>query len=70
MATGLLEGSNMANRWLRQGQDKSVKALGLEPSFVAPRSTLEAIAADQSWATTLLLPWQCELLGVSGQGYC
>jgi len=50
---------------LRRRRDKSAGELGLEPSFVAPRSTLEAIAADHTRAPTLLVPWQCELLGVS-----
>jgi len=51
---------------LRRRRDKSAEALGLEPSFVAPRSTLEAIAADHTRAAGLLVPWQCELLGASG----
>src|SRR5262249_18891246 len=50
---------------LRRRRDRSAAELGLEPSFVAPRSTLEAIAADYTRAPTLLVPWQCELLGVS-----
>ena len=50
---------------LRRRRDKSAQELGLEPSFVAPRSTLEAIAADYRPAAGLLVPWQCELLGVS-----
>jgi ribonuclease D len=50
---------------LRRRRDKSAEELGLEPSFIAPRSTLEAIAADRMRAATLLVPWQCELLGVS-----
>jgi ribonuclease D len=50
---------------LRRRRDTSAEELGLEPSFVAPRSTLEAIAADHARATNLLAPWQCELLGVS-----
>jgi ribonuclease D len=50
---------------LRRRRDKSAKELGLEPSFVAPRSALEAIAADHTRAATLLVPWQCKLLGVS-----
>ena len=50
---------------LRQRRDKSAKELGLEPSFVAPRSAIEAIAADRTRATSLLVPWQCEVLGVS-----
>ena len=50
---------------LRRRRDKSAKELGLEPSFIAPRSTLEAIAADRSRAAELLVPWQRELLGLS-----
>jgi ribonuclease D len=49
---------------LRQRRDKSAKELGLETSFVAPRSAIEAIAADQTRATTLLAPWQRELIGI------
>ncbi|MBO0695561.1 MAG: HRDC domain-containing protein, partial [Verrucomicrobia bacterium] len=50
---------------LRRRRNKSAEALGLEPSFIAPRSALEAIAADTTRATTLLVPWQRELLGIS-----
>ena len=50
---------------LRRRRDTSAAELGLEPSFVAPRSTLEAIASDHTRAASLLVPWQCELLGVS-----
>ena len=49
---------------LRQRRDKSAKELGLEPSFVAPRSAIEAIAADQTRTMTLLAPWQRELIGI------
>jgi ribonuclease D len=48
---------------LRRRRDKSAEECGLEPSFIAPRSTLEAIGADHARAATLLVPWQCELLG-------
>jgi ribonuclease D len=50
---------------LRRQRDRSAEECGLEPSFIAPRSTLEAIAADHTRAAALLVPWQCELLGVS-----
>jgi ribonuclease D len=50
---------------LQRRRNKSAEELGLEPSFIAPRSTLEAIAADATRAATLLVPWQRELLGVS-----
>ena len=49
---------------LRRRRDKSAEELGLEPSFVAPRGTLEAIAADHARAATLVVPWQRELLGI------
>ena len=49
--------------WRRR--NKSAEELGLEPSFIAPRSTLEAIAADRARAPALLVRWQRELLGVS-----
>jgi ribonuclease D len=49
---------------LRQRRDKSAEELGLEPSFIAPRGSLEAIAADHARAASLLVPWQRELLGI------
>jgi ribonuclease D len=51
---------------LRRRRDKSAEELGLEQSFVAPRGTLETIAADDQRAATLLVPWQRELLGIQG----
>ncbi len=53
---------------LRRRRDKSADKLGLEPSFVAPRGTLEAVAADGTRAISLLVPWQRELLGISSIG--
>ena len=50
---------------LRQRRDKSAEQLGLEPPFIASRGTLEAIAADATCATALLVPWQRELIGIS-----
>jgi ribonuclease D len=49
---------------LQRRRNRSAEQLGLEPSFIAPRSTLDAIAADPGRAATLLVPWQRELLGV------
>ena len=49
---------------LRRRRNKSAEELGLEPSFIAPRSTLEAIAADATRTAALLVPWQRELLDV------
>ena len=50
---------------LRRRRDRVAKQLGLEPSFIAPRATLEALAADQTRAQSLLVPWQRDLLEVS-----
>jgi len=50
---------------LRRHRDHAAKELHIESSFIAPRATLEAIAADQSRADALLVPWQRELFGIS-----
>ena len=50
---------------LRRQRDRAAKDLDLESSFVAPRATLEAIAADETRASALLVPWQQQLLGIS-----
>ena len=50
---------------LRQRRDDAAEELGLEPSFIAPRGTLEAIATDHTRAAPLLVPWQRELLGIT-----
>jgi ribonuclease D len=47
---------------LRERRDKVAVQLGLEPSFIASRGALEAIAADPGPATALLVPWQRELI--------
>ena len=49
---------------LRERRDKAAAQLGLEPSFIASRGALEAIAADPARATALLVPWQRELIGI------
>jgi ribonuclease D len=51
---------------LRQRRDRATTELGLDPSFVAPRSALEAIAMDPSCAENLLVPWQRRLLDLAG----
>ena len=50
---------------LRQNRDHAAKELQIEASFIAPRATLESIAADPSRAEALLVPWQRDLLRVS-----
>jgi ribonuclease D len=47
---------------LRQNRDRAAKDLHIESSFIASRAVLEAIAADQSRADALLVPWQKQLL--------
>jgi len=47
---------------LRRRRDVAAEQLGLEPSFIAPRAAVDSIAADQAQSTTLLVPWQRELL--------
>ena len=50
---------------LRRNRDHAAKDLQIDSSLIAPRATLEAIAADQTRADALLVPWQKELLGIS-----
>ena len=49
---------------LRRRRDHHAKELAIEPAFIAPRSTLEGIAADPTRSETLLVAWQRELLGL------
>ena len=49
---------------LRRRRDDVAEKLGLDPSFIAPRATVESIAADQTQSETLLVPWQRDLLEV------
>ena len=49
---------------LQRNRDHAAKELHIESSFIAPRATLDAIAADQSRADSLLVPWQKELLQI------
>jgi ribonuclease D len=49
---------------LRHRRDRAAKQLELEPAFVAPRATLEAIATDKTRAEKLLVPWQRDALGL------
>ncbi|MEY2481719.1 MAG: ribonuclease [Verrucomicrobiota bacterium] len=47
---------------LRRRRDAVADEHGLEPSFIAPRGALDAVAADESRSATLLVPWQRSLL--------
>lgn len=47
---------------LRQRRDAVAEEQGIEPSFIAARGALDAVAADASRTDTLLAPWQRDLL--------
>ena len=49
---------------LRLRRDRVARELELEPTFIAPRAMLEAIAADHTRASNLLVPWQQAALGL------
>ena len=49
---------------LRRRRDRAAKELDLEPAFVAARATLDAIAADETRASALLVPWQRSALNL------
>jgi ribonuclease D len=52
----------MRFRELKKRRDAAAAGLKLDPSLIAPKATLEALAADPSAATERLLPWQQEIL--------
>jgi len=49
---------------LRRRRDRAAREFDLEQSFIAPRSTIEAIAAKETRASSLLVSWQRTLLGI------
>lgn len=49
---------------MRKRRDQAAHELKIEPSFIAPRATIDAIAADRTSADRLLIPWQRNLLGL------
>lgn len=49
---------------LRRRRDIAAKGLDLEPACIASRAALETIAMDRMRATSLLVPWQREVLGI------
>jgi len=50
---------------MRKRRDQAAHELKIEPSFIAPRATIDAIALDRASAERLLVPWQRDLLGLS-----
>ena len=49
---------------MRKRRDQAASELKIEPSFIAPRATIDAIAADRTRAEQLLVPWQRQLIGL------
>ncbi len=49
---------------LRKRRDAKAQELGLDPSFIAPRATLDSVASDQERSSVLLVPWQRQLLEI------
>jgi ribonuclease D len=49
---------------MRKRRDQAAHELKIEASFIAPRATIDAIAADSECAERLLVPWQRQLLGL------
>jgi ribonuclease D len=47
---------------LRRRRDAVADVHGLDPSLIAPRGALDAVAADESRTEALLVPWQRSLL--------
>jgi ribonuclease D len=53
-----------AAEMMRKQRDQAATELKIEPSFIAPRATIDAIAADRERVEQLLAPWQRSLLGL------
>lgn len=49
---------------MRKQRDQAAVELDIEPSFIAPRATIDAISADGARVKQLLGPWQRKLLGL------
>jgi ribonuclease D len=47
---------------LRRRRDAIADQHGLEPSLIAPRNAIDAVVADESQGSALLVPWQRDLL--------
>ena len=56
--------SERAAENLRRRRDVAAEELGIDPSFIAPKATMESIAADETCSSALLVPWQRDLLQV------
>jgi len=50
---------------LKNRRDRAAGELKVEPTVLAPRNALEAIASDAARASAMLVPWQRELLGLT-----
>jgi ribonuclease D len=52
-------------RQLRKRRDEVAAKIQLDPSLIAPKAALEALAYDSPDADSFLMPWQRELLGLT-----
>lgn len=50
----------------RERRDKAAEALDLDPTLIASKATLEALAADPEDQASRLMPWQSQLLKLKG----
>jgi ribonuclease D len=50
---------------LKAARDRAAADLGLDPSLIAPKATIEVLAANPAAAASRLLPWQRELVGLA-----
>ena len=48
----------------KKKRDEAATRLGLDPSLIAPKAMIEALAGDFEQTRARLLPWQSELLGI------
>jgi ribonuclease D len=49
---------------LKRRRDRGAQQLELDPSFVASRGALEALATNEKNGAAMLVPWQREVLGI------
>jgi ribonuclease D len=49
---------------LKRRRDRGAQRLELDPSFVASRGALEALATNEKNGAAMLVPWQREVLGI------
>jgi ribonuclease D len=48
---------------LKTKRDNTAASLGLDPSLIAPKATLEALVSRTEEGVSKLMPWQRDVLG-------